>query len=114
MFEGKRELADENRYLGRLVLSPPAGRIISYIVSFEVDTNGVLAVHAKDPGTGDESHEVFERCARFVCSQQEIARLKEGAKAFKEADMLQIKRHDTRNNLLATCLFSTTCSATRI
>ena len=68
-----------------------------------MDTNGVLAVYAKNPATGDESHEVFERSARFV-SQQEIARLKKEAKAYKEADMLQIRRHSTRNNLLATCL----------
>ena len=67
-----------------------------------MDTNGVLAVHAKNPATGDESHEVFERSARFV-SQQEIARLKKEAKAYKEADMLQIQCVDSRNRLLASC-----------
>ena len=103
VYEGERALADQNRYLGKVVLDPPKGKIVQYAITLEVDTNGVLAVSAKDQATGDISHEVFERCARVV-PQDVLSSLKEEAKAYQEADELEIKRLEARNKLLMTCV----------
>ena len=102
VFEGKRILAEENRYLGRVLMRVPQGKMISHVVTFEVDTYGVLTVQLQDRETGEVVQEAFERCARVV-PQKVIARLKEQAKTFKEADMQQIESQGARNNLLATC-----------
>ena len=104
VYEGERKLARENRHLGTVHLNPPEGRVVvEYAITYEVDTNGVLAVSAKDEATGDFSHEVFKRCARVV-PQKVLSRLKEEAKSYKEADELEIQRLGARSKLLTTCV----------
>jgi molecular chaperone DnaK len=55
VLQGEREMADDNKSLGRfeLVGIPPAPRGVPQIeVTFEIDTDGVVHVSAKDLGTG--------------------------------------------------------------
>jgi molecular chaperone DnaK len=53
--QGEREFARDNKSLGQFVLSdmPPAPRgIPQIVVSFELDSNGILNVSAKDKASG--------------------------------------------------------------
>ena len=55
VLQGEREMAADNKSLGRfeLVGIPPAPRGVPQIeVTFEIDTDGVVSVSAKDLGTG--------------------------------------------------------------
>jgi molecular chaperone DnaK len=57
VFQGEREMAADNKLLGQfdLVGIPPAPRGVPQIeVSFDIDANGIVNVHAKDKGTGRE------------------------------------------------------------
>ncbi len=57
VLQGERELAAQNRTLGRfdLVGIPPAPRGVPQIeVTFDIDANGIVHVSAKDLGTGKE------------------------------------------------------------
>jgi molecular chaperone DnaK len=57
VFQGEREMAADNKMLGQfdLVGLPPAPRGVPQIeVTFDIDANSTLNVHAKDKGTGKE------------------------------------------------------------
>jgi molecular chaperone DnaK len=57
VFQGEREMAADNKILGQfdLIGIPPAPRGVPQIeVSFDIDANGIVNVHAKDKGTGKE------------------------------------------------------------
>src|SRR6187401_2801347 len=57
VFQGEREMAVYNKTLGKfqLVGIPPAPRNMPQIeVAFDIDANGIINVHAKDLGTGNE------------------------------------------------------------
>ncbi len=59
VLQGEREMAGGNKSLGRFHLSniPPAPRGVPQIeVTFELDSNGILNVSAKDKGTGNEQN----------------------------------------------------------
>lgn len=59
VLQGEREMASGNKSLGRFHLSniPPAPRGVPQIeVTFELDSNGILNVSAKDKGTGNEQN----------------------------------------------------------
>ncbi len=59
VLQGEREMASGNKSLGRFHLSniPPAPRGVPQIeVTFELDSNGILIVSAKDKGTGNEQN----------------------------------------------------------
>ncbi len=55
ILQGEREMSEDNKSLGILEMHglPPAPRGLPEIeVTFELDSNGILHVHAKDKGTG--------------------------------------------------------------
>ncbi len=57
VFQGEREMAQDNRLLGQFNLEgiPPAPRNVPQIeVGFDIDANGILNVSAKDLGTSKE------------------------------------------------------------
>jgi len=57
IFQGEREQAAANKFLGQFDLTniPPAPRGVPQIeVTFDIDANGILHVHAKDKATGKE------------------------------------------------------------
>src|SRR3954465_15422566 len=57
VFQGERPMARDNRLLGRFHLDGilPAPRGVPQVeVTFDIDANGIVNVHAKDKGTGKE------------------------------------------------------------
>jgi molecular chaperone DnaK len=85
--QGEREMAADNKSLGRfeLVGIPPAPRGVPQIeVSFEIDTDGVVSVSAKDLGTGKVQQ--IRVAAAGGLTQEEIGRLIGEAQQFASDD----------------------------
>ncbi len=87
VLQGERQMAKDNRSIGRFHLSdiPPAPRGVPQIeVTFDIDSNGILSVTAKDKGTGKEQN--IKITASTGLSEQEIEKMKQDAKANEAAD----------------------------
>ncbi|HLG24401.1 MAG TPA: molecular chaperone DnaK [Candidatus Nanoarchaeia archaeon] len=87
VFQGERPMANDNKHLGQfdLVGIPPAPRGIPQIeVSFDIDANGILHVHAKDLGTSKEQS--IRITAAQKLSDEEIQKMKKDAEQFAETD----------------------------
>jgi molecular chaperone DnaK len=85
--QGEREMAADNKSLGRfeLVGIPPAPRGVPQIeVTFEIDTDGVVSVSAKDLGTGKVQQ--IRVSASGGLTQEEIGRLIGEAQQFASED----------------------------
>lgn len=87
ILQGERQMAKDNRSIGRFHLSdiPPAPRGVPQIeVTFDIDSNGILSVTAKDKGTGKEQN--IKITASTGLSQDEIEKMKADARANEAAD----------------------------
>lgn len=87
VLQGERPMANQNKSIGRFHLDgiPPAPRGVPQIeVSFDIDANGILNVHAKDKGTGKEQNIRIE--ATSGLSEEEIDRMKKEAEAHADED----------------------------
>jgi molecular chaperone DnaK len=87
VLQGEREMAADDKSLGRfeLVGIPPAPRGVPQIeVSFEIDTDGVVSVSAKDLGTGKSQQ--IRVSASGGLTQEEIDRLVGEAEQHASAD----------------------------
>jgi molecular chaperone DnaK len=85
--QGEREMAADNKSLGRfeLIGIPPAPRGVPQIeVTFEIDTDGVVSVSAKDLGTGKVQQ--IRVSASGGLTQEEIGRLIGEAQKFASDD----------------------------
>ena len=90
VLQGERELANANTELGRfdLVGIPPAPRGVPKIeVTFDIDTNGIVHVTAKDTGTGKE--QTIKITAPTKLSQEEIDKMIKDAEKFAQDDKKQ-------------------------
>ena len=61
--QGEREMAKDNKLLGQFQLTgiPPAPRGVPQVeVTFDIDANGIVNVHARDKGTGKEQQIVIQ------------------------------------------------------
>merc|ERR1719479_340521 len=61
--QGEREMAQDNKILGQFQLTgiPPAPRGVPQVeVTFDIDANGIVNVHARDKGTGKEQQIVIQ------------------------------------------------------
>lgn len=99
VLQGERELAKDNRTLGRfdLVGIPPAPRGVPQIeVSFDIDANGILHVSAKDLATGKEQKIRIESSSGLT--EEEIQRMIKDAERYAEEDKRKKKEIETRNN----------------
>ncbi|MDQ2646652.1 MAG: molecular chaperone DnaK [Myxococcota bacterium] len=98
VLQGEREMAQDNTSLSHFELTgiPPAPRGLPKIqVTFRIDANGILAVEARDLGTG-KVHAMSVTPTSGL-SQTEIDRLiKEGDK-YKESDELRRNLAEARN-----------------
>jgi len=85
--QGERKQAAQNKSLGRFDLAdiPPAPRGMPQIeVTFDLDANGILNVHAKDKATGKEQSIVIK--ASSGLSDDEIEQMVRDAEANAEED----------------------------
>lgn len=98
VLQGEREMADQNRTLGRfdLVGIPAAPRGVPQIeVTFDIDANGIVHVSAKDLGTGKEQH--IQITSSSGLSDDEIQRMVKDAEANAAADKAKREGIDARN-----------------
>ncbi len=92
-------MAQNNKSLGKFQLTgiPPAPRGIPQVeVTFDIDANGILAVSAKDLGTGKEQK--IEIKAGSGLADDEIKRMVQDAEAHAEDDKAARELAEARNN----------------
>ncbi len=97
VLQGEREMADDNRSLGMFDLQgiPPAPRGIPQIeVAFDIDTNGIVKVSAKDLGTGIEQKITVTGGS---LSEMEIKKMIKDSEKYKEEDQRKRDCIETRN-----------------
>ncbi len=87
VLQGERAMAKDNKTIGRFHLGdiPPAMRGVPQVeVTFDIDSNGIIHVSAKDKGTGKEQTIRIE--ASSGLSKEEIEKMRAEAKANEDAD----------------------------
>ncbi len=107
VLQGERSMSKDNRRLGNFELTgiPPAPRGMPQIeVTFDIDANGILHVHAKDKGTGKEQSIKIERTGTL--DEEEIDRMVKDAEAHADEDKKNKESIQARNEL-DTMIFST-------
>jgi molecular chaperone DnaK len=98
VLQGERPLASANRSLGRFILDgiPPAPRGMPQIeVTFDIDSNGILSVSAKDKGTGKEQKVRIESSSGL--SKEEVEKMRQEAEAHADEDKKQKELVEARN-----------------
>ena len=98
VLQGEREMADQNRTLGRFDLTgiPSAPRGVPQIeVTFDIDANGIVHVSAKDLGTGKEQH--IQITSSSGLSEEEINKMVKDAEANAASDKAKRESVDARN-----------------
>ncbi len=98
VLQGERPMAAQNKTIGRFILDsiPPAPRGIPQIeVTFDIDSNCILNVSAKDKATGKTQSIRIE--ASSGLTDAEIERMKSEAQANAEADKKERERIDKLN-----------------
>jgi molecular chaperone DnaK len=98
VLQGERELAAQNRTLGRFDLTdlPPAPRGVPQIeVTFDIDANGIVHVSAKDLGTGKEQKITIESSSGL--NEDEIKKMVRDAEAHAEEDKKAKELIEARN-----------------
>lgn len=97
--QGERPMMADNKSLGRFVLDgiPPAPRGVPQIeVTFDVDSNGVLNVTAKDKSTGKEQSIKIE--ANSGLTEEDIEKMKQDAETHAEEDKKKQELIEVRNS----------------
>jgi len=98
VLQGEREFGRDNISLGKFHLMgiPPSPRGIPQIeVTFDIDSNGIINVAAKDLGTGKK--QTITITASTKLSQSEIDKMVEEAKKFEEDDKKRRDIVETKN-----------------
>jgi molecular chaperone DnaK len=96
--QGERALAKDNFTLGRFQLTgiPPAPRGIPQIeVTFDIDSNGIIHVSAKDLGTGNQQAISIKGDRKLT--EDDIKRATEEAKIFEAEDKKKREEIELRN-----------------
>ena len=98
VMQGEREMAGGNKSLGRFDLSdiPPAARGVPQIeVAFDIDSNGILNVSAKDKATGKEQSIIIK--ASSGLSEEEVEAMVTDAESHADEDRKAHEMVDARN-----------------
>ena len=98
VLQGERPMASDNKTLGNFQLTniPPARRGVPQIeVTFDIDTNGIVNVRAKDLGTNKEQSITITSSTNL--SDEEIDKMMKEAEANKEADQKRKEEAEVRN-----------------
>merc|ERR1719201_2911882 len=96
--QGEREMAKDNKLLGQFQLTgiPPAPRGVPQVeVTFDIDANGIVNVHARDKGTDKEQQIVIQSSGGL--SKDQIENMVREAEANAEADKLNRERVEAIN-----------------
>jgi len=96
--QGEREMARDNKLLGQFQLTgiPPAPRGVPQVeVTFDIDANGIVNVHARDKGTGKEQQIVIQSSGGL--NKDEIENMVREAEANAEADKINRERVEAIN-----------------
>ena len=107
VFQGEREMAADNKLLGQfdLVGIPPAPRGIPQVeVTFDIDANGIVHVHAKDMATQKEQS--IKITASSGLSKEEVERLVKDAQSHTEEDKKKRELVELKNQA-DTLIYST-------
>jgi len=97
--QGERPLAKDNISLGNfnLIGLPPAPRGIPQIeVTFNIDSNGIISVKAKDLGTGKEQKMTITATTKL--SEKDIQKMMQESKEHEKEDKKKKEEIETRNN----------------
>ena len=103
VFQGEREIAEENERLGEFQLAgiPPAPAGTPQIeVTFDIDENGIVNVAAEDQGSGSAEDITIE--GGVGLSDEEIDRMQEEAEQHAEEDEQRRERIEARNQAEST------------
>ena len=98
VLQGERELAADNRTLGRFTLSgiPPAPRGVPQVeVSFDLDANGILNVKAVDKATNKE--QTITITSSSGLSDEEIKKMQQDAEAHADEDKKKKEQIEAKN-----------------
>lgn len=107
VLQGERPMATDNKTLGRFHLGdiPPAPRGVPQVeVTFDIDSNGILHVSARDKGTGKEQSIRIEASGKLT--DAEIEKMKDDAKQHAAEDEKRKEEIDLKNSADA-LIFST-------
>jgi molecular chaperone DnaK len=98
VLQGERPMASDNRTLGRFHLDgiPPAPRGVPQIeVTFDIDANGIMHVHAKDKATNKEQS--INITSSSGLSKEEVEKMKRDATEHAAEDKKKKESVDVRN-----------------
>ncbi|MRH43073.1 molecular chaperone DnaK [Aquibacillus halophilus] len=98
VLQGEREMAADNKTLGRFQLTdiPPAPRGVPQIeVSFDIDSNGIVNVRAKDLGTNKEQSITIKSSSGL--SDEEVEQMVKDAEENAESDKKRREEIELRN-----------------
>jgi molecular chaperone DnaK len=104
VFQGEREMANDNRLLGMFNLEgiPPAPRGMPQIeVKFDIDANGILNVSAKELKSGKEQTVRIEQSSGLT--ETEIERMRKDAEAHAAEDKQKRELAESRNQAESMC-----------
>lgn len=100
VLQGERPMAADNKTLGRFVLDgiAPAPRGMPQIeVTFDIDSNGILSVSAKDKGTGKEQKITIQNATNL--KEEEVEQMKKDAEAHAREDEEKKGLAEAKNKL---------------
>lgn len=103
VYQGEREIAAGNKALGEFNLEgiPPSPRGLPQIeVTFDIDSNGILHVGAKDKGTGKENKITIK--ANSGLSESEIEQMVKDAEINAAEDKIKLELVQAKNQAEAT------------
>ncbi len=98
ILQGERPMAQDNRTLGRFHLDgiPPAPRGVPQIeVTFDIDANGILHVHAKDKATNKEQS--IRITSSSGLSKEEVEKMKADAASHAAEDKKKKEDAEVKN-----------------
>lgn len=98
VLQGEREMAADNRSLGRFILDgiPPAPRGVPQVeVTFDIDSNGILHVTAKDKTSGKEQKITIQNSTNL--SDEEVEKMKADAEKHAEDDKRKKELIEAKN-----------------
>jgi len=105
VFEGERGMTKDNHLLGKFNLEgiPPAPRGTPQIeVTFDLDANGILNVHALDKASG-KAEKITITNDKGRLSKDEIEKMVQDAEKYKDQDDQVKKRIEAKNGLENYC-----------